>query len=238
MRHTPWSLTPCQGTEGEASHLLPAAGASTPRSVGSRHPAPPPTRRPPFVCPPRRPARCRDSPAVRWLFDTLRGLDLDRKRAFLQFATGQHCRRRCVLRAAAAAAAAACCCGCGCCSCVLLACFVHAPMLAEPACCCSPAGSDRAPLGGLEKLQLLVQRAGPDTDRLPTSHTVSACLRPCGTAPAHARPACLRTGWAGPGAGRRGCTPRAHRPPCTPRSASTRCCCRTTPPGTSCEPSC
>ena len=32
-------------------------------------------------------------------------------------------------------------------------------------------GSDRAPIGGLGALELLVQRAGPDTDRLPTSHT-------------------------------------------------------------------
>eukprot|EP00873_Tetraselmis_striata_P021086 jgi/Tetstr1/441350/TSEL_029601.t1 len=32
-------------------------------------------------------------------------------------------------------------------------------------------GSDRAPLGGLGKLRLLVQRAGPDTDRLPTAQT-------------------------------------------------------------------
>jgi hypothetical protein len=32
-------------------------------------------------------------------------------------------------------------------------------------------GSDRAPVGGLRELSLLVQRAGPDTDRLPTSHT-------------------------------------------------------------------
>ena len=32
-------------------------------------------------------------------------------------------------------------------------------------------GSDRAPIGGLAKLGFLVQRAGPDTNRLPTSHT-------------------------------------------------------------------
>ncbi|KAI3438759.1 hypothetical protein D9Q98_001177 [Chlorella vulgaris] len=32
-------------------------------------------------------------------------------------------------------------------------------------------GSDRAPVGGLAKLPLLIQRAGPDTDHLPTSHT-------------------------------------------------------------------
>ncbi|KAL4425546.1 hypothetical protein ABPG75_009562 [Micractinium tetrahymenae] len=32
-------------------------------------------------------------------------------------------------------------------------------------------GSDRAPVGGLGKMHLLIQRAGPDTDRLPTSHT-------------------------------------------------------------------
>ena len=29
----------------------------------------------------------------------------------------------------------------------------------------------RAPVGGLQELGLLVQRSGPDTDRLPTSHT-------------------------------------------------------------------
>jgi hypothetical protein len=32
-------------------------------------------------------------------------------------------------------------------------------------------GSDRAPVGGLAKLPLLIQRAGPDTEHLPTSHT-------------------------------------------------------------------
>ena len=32
-------------------------------------------------------------------------------------------------------------------------------------------GSDRAPIGGLGKLTILVQRAGPDSNRLPTSHT-------------------------------------------------------------------
>lgn len=32
-------------------------------------------------------------------------------------------------------------------------------------------GCDRAPVGGLSKLQLLIQRSGPDSDRLPTSHT-------------------------------------------------------------------
>jgi alpha-tubulin suppressor-like RCC1 family protein len=32
-------------------------------------------------------------------------------------------------------------------------------------------GSDRAPIGGLGKLQFTIQRAGPDSDRLPTSHT-------------------------------------------------------------------
>ena len=32
-------------------------------------------------------------------------------------------------------------------------------------------GSDRAPVGGLGTLTLCIQRAGPDTDRLPTSHT-------------------------------------------------------------------
>ncbi|PSC76156.1 ubiquitin-ligase E3 [Micractinium conductrix] len=32
-------------------------------------------------------------------------------------------------------------------------------------------GSDRPPIGGLAKLPLLIQRAGPDTDRLPAAHT-------------------------------------------------------------------
>ncbi|EME28106.1 ubiquitin-protein ligase E3 [Galdieria sulphuraria] len=32
-------------------------------------------------------------------------------------------------------------------------------------------GSDRAPVGGLGQLRFVIQRAGPDTDRLPTSHT-------------------------------------------------------------------
>ncbi|GAX80909.1 hypothetical protein CEUSTIGMA_g8344.t1 [Chlamydomonas eustigma] len=32
-------------------------------------------------------------------------------------------------------------------------------------------GCDRAPVGGLGQLTLIVQRGGPDTDRLPTSHT-------------------------------------------------------------------
>lgn len=32
-------------------------------------------------------------------------------------------------------------------------------------------GCDRAPVGGLGQLTLTVQRSGPDTDRLPTSHT-------------------------------------------------------------------
>jgi hypothetical protein len=32
-------------------------------------------------------------------------------------------------------------------------------------------GSDRAPVGGLSTLSICIQRAGPDTDRLPTSHT-------------------------------------------------------------------
>jgi ubiquitin-protein ligase E3 A len=46
-------------------------------------------------------------------------------------------------------------------------------------------GSFKAPIGGLGKLSLLIQRAGPDSDSLPTSHTcfntlilpdVSGCL--------------------------------------------------------------
>jgi ubiquitin-protein ligase E3 A len=32
-------------------------------------------------------------------------------------------------------------------------------------------GSDRSPIGGLGTLRCLIQRAGPDSDRLPTSHT-------------------------------------------------------------------
>lgn len=32
-------------------------------------------------------------------------------------------------------------------------------------------GSDRAPVGGLSTLSICIQRAGPDTERLPTSHT-------------------------------------------------------------------
>jgi len=32
-------------------------------------------------------------------------------------------------------------------------------------------GSDRAPVGGLGKLHFVIQRAGADTDRLPTAHT-------------------------------------------------------------------
>jgi hypothetical protein len=32
-------------------------------------------------------------------------------------------------------------------------------------------GSDRAPIGGLGRLNLVVARHGPDSDRLPTSHT-------------------------------------------------------------------
>lgn len=32
-------------------------------------------------------------------------------------------------------------------------------------------GSDRAPIGGLANQRCIIQRAGPDTDKLPTSHT-------------------------------------------------------------------
>ena len=32
-------------------------------------------------------------------------------------------------------------------------------------------GSDRAPIGGLSELTMVVQRASPDSDHLPTSHT-------------------------------------------------------------------
>ncbi len=32
-------------------------------------------------------------------------------------------------------------------------------------------GCDRAPVGGLGKLTLIVQRSGPDTNQLPTSHS-------------------------------------------------------------------
>ena len=34
-----------------------------------------------------------------------------------------------------------------------------------------PCRCDRAPVGGLGKLTLVIQRGGPDSDRLPTSHT-------------------------------------------------------------------
>ena len=37
----------------------------------------------------------------------------------------------------------------------------------------------RAPVGGLRELVLLIQRSGPDTDRLPTAHTCfNALLMP------------------------------------------------------------
>lgn len=32
-------------------------------------------------------------------------------------------------------------------------------------------GSDRVPVGGLSRLKLMIARNGPDSDRLPTSHT-------------------------------------------------------------------
>lgn len=32
-------------------------------------------------------------------------------------------------------------------------------------------GSDRVPVGGLSRLKLVIARNGPDSDRLPTSHT-------------------------------------------------------------------
>lgn len=32
-------------------------------------------------------------------------------------------------------------------------------------------GSDRVPVGGLSRLKLIIARNGPDSDRLPTSHT-------------------------------------------------------------------
>lgn len=32
-------------------------------------------------------------------------------------------------------------------------------------------GCDRVPVGGMGQLTLVIQRGGPDTDRLPTSHT-------------------------------------------------------------------
>lgn len=37
-------------------------------------------------------------------------------------------------------------------------------------------GSFKAPIGGLGKLSMLIQRAGPDADTLPTSHTVRTGL--------------------------------------------------------------
>lgn len=33
------------------------------------------------------------------------------------------------------------------------------------------AGSDRVPVGGLAKLKLVIAKNGPDSERLPTSHT-------------------------------------------------------------------
>jgi hypothetical protein len=36
-------------------------------------------------------------------------------------------------------------------------------------------GCDRAPVGGLGNLPFVVQRSGPDTAHLPTSHTVGGC---------------------------------------------------------------
>lgn len=40
-------------------------------------------------------------------------------------------------------------------------------------------GSAKAPIGGLGKLSLLIQRAGPDSDHLPTAHTCfNALLMP------------------------------------------------------------
>ncbi|KAK7880840.1 hypothetical protein WMY93_032520 [Mugilogobius chulae] len=38
-------------------------------------------------------------------------------------------------------------------------------------CFYSSPGTDRAPIGGLGKLKMIIARNGPDTDRLPTSHT-------------------------------------------------------------------
>ncbi|CAI9731724.1 ubiquitinE3A-like,protein ligase E3A-like [Octopus vulgaris] len=32
-------------------------------------------------------------------------------------------------------------------------------------------GTDRVPIGGLSKVKLIIARNGPDSDRLPTSHT-------------------------------------------------------------------
>jgi len=37
-------------------------------------------------------------------------------------------------------------------------------------------GSDRVPIKGLASVQIIIQRAGPDTDRLPTSATCSSIL--------------------------------------------------------------
>lgn len=59
------------------------------------------------------------SPVVKWLWQALHAMNLEKKKLFLSFVTG----------------------------------------------------SDRAPVGGLGALKLLIQRAGPDTYRLPTSHT-------------------------------------------------------------------
>lgn len=40
-------------------------------------------------------------------------------------------------------------------------------------------GSDRAPIGGLGNLRCIIQRDGPDSNKLPTSHTVGAALSSC-----------------------------------------------------------
>ncbi|KAG2222227.1 hypothetical protein INT45_010640, partial [Circinella minor] len=40
-------------------------------------------------------------------------------------------------------------------------------------------GSDRAPIGGLSKLQFVIAKNGPDSDRLPTSHTCYNVLLLC-----------------------------------------------------------
>ena len=37
-------------------------------------------------------------------------------------------------------------------------------------------GSDRAPINGLSSLRFVITRSGPDSDRLPTSHTSVAWL--------------------------------------------------------------
>lgn len=61
-------------------------------------------------------------------------------------------------------------------ACHAVPCIVWQPTRVPPACSLGQTeqfttGSDRAPVGGLGRLPLLIQRSGPDTEHLPTSHT-------------------------------------------------------------------